>query len=113
MKPEVSIPVAAATMALVYGTYSMALPNLADARTVPAGNGHLAAAERSALLTSVAVAAGVSLVAKDPVPFILGGLFAVGLSWLHRGANAVDPVSGKIAVPGDFGARRYRVEAEG
>jgi hypothetical protein len=112
LKAEVSIPVALATMTVVYGTYQVALPNLADARTVPAGNAHLASAERTALAASAGVAAAISLIARDSVPFILGGLFAVGLSWMHRAAAHTDPVTGRIARPTLTG-RRYTVESAG
>lgn len=111
MKAEVSIPVALAACAVVYGTYQLALPSLADARSLDADNGHMASAERQALVLSTAVVGGISLLAKDAVPFIVGGLFAVGLSWLHRWNNQVDPTTG---VPMQSGqARRLTVEAAG
>lgn len=111
LKPEVSIPVALATAAVVYGTYQIALPSIADARSVEADNAHLAGAERAALFVSVGVAGGISLIAKDPTPFILGGMFAVALSWVHRYANQVDPSTGKLSAAGI--AKRYLVEAAG
>lgn len=108
MKADVSIPVALATVAAVYATYSTALPSLADARSLEPDNGHMAAAERQALIISVGVAGGISLIARDATPFIVGGLVAVALSWLHRWNNQVDPVSGRV-VQSDT-ARRYTVD---
>lgn len=111
LKPEVSVPVALATAAVVYGTYQIALPTLADARSVEADNAHLAGAERAALFVSVGVAGGISLIAKDPTPFILGGLFAVALTWAHRYANQVDPATGRLSLIGQ--AKRFVVETAG
>lgn len=97
LKPEISLPVALATTGTVYGIYQLALPSLADARSVEAGNNDLRSAENQALWVSVAVCGAVSLIAGDPTPFVLGGLTAVALSWLHRHARAIDPASGKPA----------------
>lgn len=117
LKPEVSIPVGAATAAVVYGTYSyVAGPNLADVRTVnPDGQGEklLASQERTALLVSVAVAGGISLIAKDPVPFWFGAGLAVVLSWCHRYARNVDPTANKLASREGLTGTRYQVEALG
>lgn len=112
LKPEISVPVALASMAVVYGTYQLALPTLADARSVEADNAHLAGAERAALFVSVGVVAGIALIARDPTPFIAGGLFAVALTWVHRYANQVDPLTGRLAQAGAV-ARRFVVETEG
>lgn len=95
LKPEVSVPVGLGTAALVYGIYQFALPNLADARSVEAGNEDLRASENTALWLAVASAAGVSLISGDSTPFVLGGLLAVGLSWSHRHARAIDPTTGQ------------------
>lgn len=114
MKPEVSIPVALATAAVVVGVYSHALPSQADQRTLPAGtmgSEFLASSERQALLTSVAVAAGISLIAKDSVPFILGGLLAVGLAWQSRVAREVNPTTNKIDISRNLQGERYTVQA--
>lgn len=100
MKPEVSIPVALATGAVVVGIYSTMTPSDADARTVQPGSvgaNMLAGTERTALLASVAACAGISLIAKDPTPFYLGGLLAVGLSWSQRFSTNIDPSTGRIA----------------
>lgn len=96
LKAEVSVPVALGTAALTYAAYNNALPSLADSRSIEPDNGHLASAERQALLTAVGVSAAVSLISKDPLPFILGSGLAVALSWYHRWNNHVDPMSGRL-----------------
>jgi hypothetical protein len=96
LKPEVSVPVALATGGVVFGIYNLALPTLADSRAVEANNDDLRAAENTALWASVVVCGGVALLANDPTPFVVGGLMAVALSWMHRHARAVDPSTGGI-----------------
>ncbi len=100
MKPEVSIPVALATAAVVVGIHQAMTPSDADSRTVQPGTvgaQMIAGTERAALIASVAVCGGLSLVAKDPTPFYVGGLLAVALSWLNRYSTNVDPSTGRIA----------------
>lgn len=109
LKAEVSIPVALATAAVVYGVYQAALPSFADARSIEADNGHLASAERQALFLAAGVAGGISLLAKDSTPFVVGGMFAVALSWTHRWNNQVDPATNR-PLQSDV-AQRYVVEA--
>ena len=114
MRAEVSIPVAAATMAVVYAVYDLATPPMADVSTIrpgTAGDTLLGSSERSALLVSAGVAGAISLVARDPVPFWFGAGFAVVLSWWHRCERMRDPLSGKVAPR--LTSSRYQVEANG
>jgi hypothetical protein len=87
---------------LVIGIYNFALPKLADERVAPAGDDDLATAEKTAGWASAAVVAGVSLIAKDPTIFVTGGLMIVGLSWMHRHGNWVNPLTGKAATVAGF-----------
>lgn len=91
LKPEVSLGVGLATAAVVYGVYSTGMPSIADTRVADTGNADIAAAEKSAAWMSAAVVGGISLIAKDPTVFILGGAMIVGLSWWYKHANAVNP----------------------
>lgn len=114
LKPEVSIPVGVATVGVVYAIYQLASPPLAAVRAMD-GNGpdgaHLGAAERTALWASVGIAGAISLIAKDPVPFWFGGMVAVGLSWMHRTARVVDPLTSKVPAPGGLqGSTRYMAQ---
>ena len=113
LRAEVSIPVALATAGAVYGVYQLSLPSLADARAVEPNRPDLAAAERQALILSVGLAGGIAVLAADSTPFIVGGLFAVALSWLHRHSNQINSTTQTIWNRDQFGARRYTVEAEG
>lgn len=117
MKPEVSIPVALATGAVVVAVYSFMQPSAADQRTVHPNSDQekmLASTEQNALLVSIGVCGGISLIARDPAPFWVGGLVAVALSWSGRFARNVDPATN--ALPGAGPNRRlqgarYTVEA--
>ena len=98
LKPDVSITVALATGALVYGIYSNALPPIVDIRTAAPNHPDVASSEKGAAWTAAAVVAGVSLMARDMTVFIVGGGMIIALSWWHNHANMVNPEFG-VAVP--------------
>lgn len=95
LKPEVSIGVGLATAVLVWSIYSGALPPLADVRTNDADDLDVQAAERMATWTAAGTVAGISLIAKDPTVFTIGGAMVVILAWWNRHADAVDPQTGQ------------------
>lgn len=97
LKPEVSIGVGLATAGLVFAIYSNATPNLADIRTAEPDDGDVESTRKLAAWSSVGAVSAVSLIAKDPTVFVLGGSMVVLLDWWHRHANAVDPRSGRAA----------------
>lgn len=101
LKPEVSIPVALATGTLVYAIYSNSTPSLADIRTADQFNADVSSTRKQAAWTSAAVVAGISLITKDPNPFILGGALIIGMDWAHRHADMVNPLTGR-AVASDL-----------
>lgn len=98
LKPEVSIGVGLATAAVVYGVYTTAVPTVADVRSLPQGTNDIVSAERTAAWMSAAVVGAISLIAKDPTVFILGGSMVVALSWWYKHADSVNPEFG-VAVP--------------
>jgi len=108
LRPEVSLPVALATGAIVYVTYDHMLPPAADCRVAGMNDSNLESCERQAAWVSAAIVGAVSLVAKDPNIFIVGGAMIVALSWLHRHANAVNPDTGKLGTGGGLGHGEVR-----
>lgn len=110
LKPEGSIVGSLAVMAAVYAVYSHGLPSIADIRTAEPGNKDVDSAERSAAWMAAGVVGAVSLIAKDPTIFILGGATVIGLSWWTRHANMVNPEHGK-AVP-DFSRPSSGIDAQ-
>lgn len=97
LKPEVSLPVAAATAGLVYALYTNATPPVADIRVAPADNPDIDSSRKMAAWTATAVVCGVSLIAKDPTIFVIGGASIIAMDWWTRHANAVKPETGKAS----------------
>jgi len=95
LKPEVSISVALATGTLVYAIYQNATPSLADIRTADQFNADVSATRKAAAWTAAAAVAGISLVSKDPGPFVVGGGMVIAMDWLHRHADMVNPLTGR------------------
>lgn len=101
LKPDVSMPVALATGALVYGVYNLALPSVADVRTSAEHHPDVESANKMATWTSAVAVAGIALLSKDMNVFIVGGGMTIALSWWYRHADAVIPeISGLVP---DFG----------
>lgn len=99
LKPEVSLSVAAAVGVLVWSIYSHAVPALVDHRVGDVDDANARAAERTATWTAAGVVAGVSLLTKDPTVFVVGGSMVTILSFWHRHANMVNPLTGRATVP--------------
>jgi hypothetical protein len=97
LKPDVSLTVALATGTLVYAIYSNLTPTIADIRTADQYNADISASRKGATWTAAAAVAGISLVSKDPGPFVVGGAMVIALDWFHRHADAVNPLTGKAS----------------
>lgn len=98
-RPEVSISAGLAMAALVYSIYSRGMPPLADIRRSTPGEADqsdIDVVRRQNAWLAGGTVAGVSLIAKDPTIFIVGGAMVVALDWMHRHANSVSPFTGKI-----------------
>lgn len=93
LKPENSIMASLAVGAVVYGIHANATPNAADIRSLDRGNVDIQKAERTATWLSAGVVAGISLIAKDPTIFVIGGAMTIALAWWTRHADAVDTVT--------------------
>lgn len=98
LKPEVSLPVALSTAAIVAGVFMNAEPPVADVRTAPKGHPEIATSTKAAAWMSATIVGAVSLIAKDPTVFIIGGGMIVGMTWWYNHANEVNPEWG-MAVP--------------
>lgn len=91
LKIESSVLAGLATATVVYGVYQAALPSQADIRSLESNNADVMAAERTAEWASAGIVSGVSLIARDPTIFVIGGTVVVALAWMNRYANAVKP----------------------
>ena len=87
-----------ATGAVVLGTFSAIMPNATDLRQVSEFNTDVERARKTATLVSLGIVGGVSLLARDAGIFIIGGTIAVALSFVYAHADAVSPLTGKVAM---------------
>jgi len=97
MKPESEVSIALATSVMAYGAYQLALPSVADIRSLEPGNADIQGAERTAAWVAAAGVSLVALLTKSPAVFTLGGATVVAASWMTRHADRVSSVSGKAA----------------
>lgn len=95
----VSLGTGLAVVGLVWGIYNAATPTIADIRVADPEDRDIASAERTATWISAAVVSGVSLIAKDPTVFVLGGSMVVALAWWHRHSNHFNPSLGSAIMP--------------
>lgn len=100
LKPEISVGAALAVGTLVYAIHQNATPSIADIRSLPEGNEDVRNAERSASWISAGLVAGISLVARDPVIFVVGSGMVVAMAWWTRHANLVNPELKKLLPAG-------------
>lgn len=96
LKPNENLMLAAAVGAVVYGTYNIALPTIADTRGLPGNVPDVDKAEKAATWASVAVVSGISLLAKSPEVFVVGGLMTIGLAWSYKHASSVDNFQSQV-----------------
>ena len=100
LKPEGSLAAGVATMAVVYTVYNSSVPPMAVIHATSPNDDNIEAGRKKAAITSAAVVGGISLIAKDPVIFILGSFTAVALDFMARHANATSPDTGKLVAYG-------------
>lgn len=99
-RPEVSLGLALATIAVTGAVFTHALPPHADMASAPSDNVDLDAARKKATWLSAGVVGAISLLAKDPMIFIVGGTAVVVMDMYARHSIAVDPNTGKLPAPG-------------
>jgi hypothetical protein len=98
LEPPQSLLGGLATGAVVLGTYQAIMPNATDLRQVQEFNTDIERSRKTATIVSFGIVAGISLLARDPGIFIVGGAIAVGLSFVYAHADAVSPLTGKVAM---------------
>lgn len=98
LKPESRLTIALATGAVIYGVFQTQLPTVADVRANEK-SAHVESARKVATWESLGIVAGISLLAKSPEVFIIGGAITAVMSWTHRHAGLVHPATGKVPAP--------------
>ena len=91
LKPDAEVSIALATSVMAYGAYQMALPPVADIRTLEPNNRDVQGSERTAAWIAAGMVSLVSLLTKSPSVFILGGGTVIAASWMTRHADQVSP----------------------
>jgi hypothetical protein len=99
-RPEISIPAALATGTLVYTIYNRGLPPILDMRAAKVGDPNVETVRKQNLWASAAVVSGISLIAKDPTVFIVGGAMLVVLDWMTRANIWTNAQTGRVEGPG-------------
>lgn len=99
-KPEVSLGLALSVGVSVYAIYQISMPAVADVRVAPPQDGTIEGTRNLATWAAALFVGGVSLLAKDPTIFVVGGAEVIALDWFYRHANAIDGATGKVMTSG-------------
>lgn len=110
-RADISVPAALATASLVYAVYGRGTPPLADMRVLPPGQPDIEATRKQNAWMAAGAVAGISLIAGDPMIFIVGGAMVIGLDWLSRHASWTDPTWGKVKGALDFADQAVPTQA--
>jgi hypothetical protein len=100
LKPDVSLTVALATGAVVWAIYNNAVPSMPDIRVGKPHDPDIDGSRKAAAYTAAGLVGGISLIAKDPTIFIVGGAMVIAADWWVRHANAHNPMVAGISPGG-------------
>jgi hypothetical protein len=112
LKPEMSLGVGLALGTAVIAIHQISGPSLADIRTLEPDNKDVDRAEKSATWMSAGLVSVVSLMARDPMIFIVGGAMTVAMAVMNRHANAVAPIMSMLPIPGAAGSANTQPSSE-
>lgn len=99
LQPDSATMVGLLTAAGVYLVYNSALPTLADVREAPPNNNTVESARKSAAWKSAALVGVVFLIARDLNSYVISGLALVGIDYMYKHHNAIEPTTGKLDAP--------------
>lgn len=100
LTPEGGVTVGVLTAVGVYLIYENALPNLADIRVAQPHDNDIEQSRKHAAWKSAALVGLVFLVARDLNSYVISGAALVGIDYMHKHANAVNPATGKMDASG-------------
>lgn len=86
LKPDQELLIGAAVAGIVYGVFTLGVPNLADVRADEA-NMNTYKAVNTATLTATAIVTGLGLLGRSPTIFIVGGGMTVLEAWKYHFHN--------------------------
>jgi hypothetical protein len=96
LQPDSATMVGLLTAAGVYLIYNNALPTMADLRLGPPNDNDAESARKSAAIKSTLLIGLVFLVARDLNSYIISGGALVGIDYMYKHHNAIEPSTGKL-----------------
>lgn len=99
LKQENALITGLATAAVVFAVYQTHMPTVAGVRASAPGNKHIDASRKGSAIIATGMVAAISLIARDPTVFLIGGGAVIAADLAHRLANATDNQSGKLPGP--------------
>lgn len=96
LKQENALLTGLAVAAVVVAVYQHNMPSVAAVRGSQPDNKHVAASRRQAAIITGGIVGAISLLAKDPTVFVIGGSTLIALDITQRMANATDHKTGKV-----------------
>lgn len=91
LKPDSATMVGILTALGVYMIYNNALPSATEIRTANANNPDVESARKAAAWKSALLISGVFLVARDLNSYIISGASLVGLDYIYKHSNSINP----------------------
>jgi hypothetical protein len=96
LQPDSATSVGILTAIGVYLIYSNSLPNMADIRLAPPNNDDVERARKGAAWKSAGLITLVFLVARDLNSYIISGAALVGVDYMYKHHNAIQPATGTL-----------------
>ena len=100
LTPEGSIVAGLATVGLVAAVYQLDVGQVSSVQLSPAYDNAAGMSIQKAGWTSLALVAGIALLARDPNIAILGGAAIIALHAHYRHAHMTDDQTGQLVPPG-------------
>lgn len=91
-----AIGIGLGTSAGVIGIYSSSLPNHTDIRVSDPHNADVESQRKAAAIKSAVLIGAVFLLTRDRQVLILAGTVMVGLDYMVKHANGIDPATGRL-----------------
>lgn len=98
LKPDSATTVGLLTAAGVYLIYQNSLPSVTDILSADPHDDTVEKARKMAAMKSAVLVGLVFLISRDVNSYIISGAALVGLDYLHKHANAVNPATNKLDV---------------
>lgn len=100
LKPESGIGVGVITAIGVYEIYKNALPTATAVRNASPHDTDVEGARKGAAIKSAVLVGGVFLLSRDLNAFILSGSALIGIDYMFKHSNAINPGTGKLDASG-------------